>query len=278
MSRATLAVLVLALGASSLPLFGCSGDAGDGWVAPSSEDESADALSTGSALVPGVAAITFSTKTTHLGNSPGGVESDPVIAAPSKIKKSMAAISKLRPNQPLPACAGPGAKTTRMKFLDANGKELGHGEYSCSVGAIHVGGVDTAIFAKSAAIEAVRALAPLPGDVLFGVDTVTLSRPGHGPSLKVHGDEAKAIVDAIDLETLVPIDPTRPVARCLPSLVLAFQRGQADVASASYMCSNPSASTKVRANFHTSEGAPGVAASGTTTIDPRAVQRIIDAH
>src|SRR5688572_12554484 len=58
------------------------------------------------------------------------VLSSKTIGAPAKVKKVVAAIKKLRPSDPVPRCME--RDTTRLTFLDANGKNVATVDTYCS--------------------------------------------------------------------------------------------------------------------------------------------------
>lgn len=87
-------------------------------------------------------------------------------------------------------------------------------------------------------------------------------------------DDVQDLVEAVKAEQeLVPPDPHAPVARCVPSHVVTFKRGDKDAALSSFNCgANPAAeigsSFAVPAKYDADSDGPPIA-SGRVKLDPR---------
>lgn len=169
-----------------------------------------------------------------------------IVAAPAKVKRVLENIG-LQPGAPRPPEGGFRCLPSyRLEFLKANGESQATGGFLCggagsadrkdAKGSIQVGGKSYLITAKDVdALDAIAAEPLLVGDVLFGTDKVTITKPGR--------DEKKIITDGALVAKVVKAikpdqrpDPNVAFPRCLPSRLVVYSKGTKDLATISFSC------------------------------------------
>jgi hypothetical protein len=169
-----------------------------------------------------------------------------VVAAPAKVKRVLENIG-LEPGAKRPEEGGFRCLPSyRLEFLKANGETQATAGFMCggpgsadrkdAKGSVQVGGKSYLISAKDVdAIDAIAAEPLMVGDVLFGTDKVTITKPGR--------DEKKTITDGATVSKLVKAikpdqvpDPNVAFPRCLPSRLVVYTKGTKDLATISFSC------------------------------------------
>lgn len=256
--KTTIAMMVGALALVA----GCAADAQQGDAA----EEGADAL-TQSAVGDDVVAVEIHTIPMAARNVP---DKTVVVALPTKVRRILRAMKKRGANDALPRCMP--AFRNEVRFLDAKGKEKSKVSFVCGYGEL-TGGPNGSVPVKTdGTIDTVANDDLTVGDALWGITKVTVEQfSDHAKKTVTDADGIAELVDAID-GGQAP-DAEAPIARCVPSHLVTFQRGKDDAAHAAVMCSNPTAKS-VPATFSIptpgrAEGALDSLASGRVMLDPR---------
>ncbi len=203
------------------------------------------------------------------------------VGAPKKVAKLVSIVKKLAPNERVPKCME--RETTRLTFLDGSAKKIATVDTYCSgFGSIafESGREGFAVKFNEQDADATRDAAFAVGDALWGVGSISVSRPGREEIARMMtGAEAKAVLDGIDMDQ-VP-NPNVPRARCLPSHQIFFFRNDTTVAHASFLCdslneSDPPSSIVAEFLAHDTTSkdpnAPALAIGGIN-LDPRPILR-----
>lgn len=211
------------------------------------------------------------------------VLSSKTLGAPKKIQKIMSTIHKLKPTDPVPRCLE--RDTERLTFMDASGKKVATvGSYCGGYGSISFenGTAGYGVHFDAAAVDAAKTAPLAVGDFLWAVSKIELSKPREQEKKTITGDGIKPILDGFDLDE-VP-DPTVSMPRCLPSHVVTFKRGNAEVAYTSFVCGSTTAATapaSLKASFSGADPAHPDAdspAHGAINLDPRPILKAFEAR
>lgn len=212
------------------------------------------------------------------------VLSSKTLGAPKKVQQVMSTIRKLKSNEAVPRCLM--RDTERLTFMDAAGKKIATvGSYCGGYGSISFenGTAGYGVHFDGSAIEEAKNAPLAVGDFLYAVSKIELSRPGDRANTKkaVTGDAMKPILAGFDLDEVPDANASFP--RCLPSHVVTFKRGDAEVAYTSFICGSTNganAPKSLKAEFSAgSTAAPDAPkAHGAITVDPRPILKALEAQ
>ena len=131
----------------------------------------------------------------------------------------------------------------RLEMLDAKGDVKAYAGFVCdgsrqdAKGTVHVNDKSYLITAKD--VDALEAIGKEPlavADVLFGADRAEISSPRAQTKVSTTDGALVAKLAKTMQGDQVP-DPTKPIAKCLPSRAVGFFRGTKQLGSVSFACS-----------------------------------------
>ncbi|MFO0670636.1 MAG: hypothetical protein U0235_13560 [Polyangiaceae bacterium] len=191
-----------------------------------------------------------------------------VVGADTKLKSLAKAFKILSPEDPIPKCMP--QYRHDLRYLDESGKELSKLSVSCAgYGTFTKGGKTEHIKAVNDNLESVAKMALVPGDALWGISQVKVTRFGQGDKTVKEDAAVEKLVAAIDGDQ--KIDTEAPEAKCMPDYAIHFLRGTKEVASASFICGADTrkASTGGRFTIPGAKESDEAVIRGAIKIDPR---------
>jgi len=217
-------------------------------VAPLAAGCSADEVSSDdpSAADDGTGGSEDEVRSTLLGNVAAvRVNGGQIVAAPAKVKRILENIG-LQPGAARPEEGGFRCMPSyRLEILKASGETSatagfmcggpGSGDRKNAKGSVQVNGKSYLIDAKD--IDGIDAIAKEPlavGDILFGVDRITIGRPGQAGKETKDGALIAKVIRGMKADQ-VP-DPNASFPRCLPSRVVGFHKGATEIGSIGLNC------------------------------------------
>jgi hypothetical protein len=248
------------LAASALAMMtGCAGETADAGAEDGDVSSGDDALS---AATVGAGAVAVEIR--HVAMLRTDKDSS-VIVAGKKLARITRALKKRNGSAPIPACAM--AFRQELHFLNAKGEETSNATIGCGGVGELVAGTKRLPLLVDGTVDTVAGEPLVPGDALWGITKVKVTRPGFTGGSKAVSDvdDVADLVEAIDPDQ--KIGPQGPTTRCAPDFVVTYSRGAKDAATASFTCGGGTG--KVGAQFTITGGKPG-----TVQIDSKPVAAV----